>query len=86
MKGPLTHFPVTKTTVPGLKKKFDLNDPKDRKNYFEAKAGTEIAKLRKYFESNPKLVGEILEEGRKYCSEIAQRTLGQVKQAMGLLP
>ena len=45
-----------------------------------------IQERRKYFESNPKLVEEILEEGRRYCSRIAQRTLGQVKQAMGLLP
>ena len=52
MKGPLTHFPVTKTTLPNVTKKFDLNDPKDRKEYFEAKVGSEIAKLRKYFEDN----------------------------------
>jgi len=52
MKGPLTHFPVTKTTAPNVTKKFDLNDPKDRREYFEAKAGEEIAKLRKYFENN----------------------------------
>jgi adenylate kinase family enzyme len=52
MKGPLTHFPVIKTTVPGLTTKFDLNDKANRKEYFEAKAGPEIAKLRKYFESD----------------------------------
>lgn len=51
MKGPLTHFPVIKTKVPNLDKKFDLNDPKDRKEYFEAKAGDEIKKLKKYFET-----------------------------------
>src|SRR3989338_2314970 len=52
MKGPLTNFPVNKTTVPGLKKKFDLNDRTERKNYFEAKVGPEIAKLKKYFKNN----------------------------------
>lgn len=52
MKGPLTHFPINKTTVPNLTKKFDLNDRSDRKEYFEAKVGQEIAKLRKYFENN----------------------------------
>ena len=52
MKGPLTNFPVNKTTVPGLKRKFDLNDRTERKNYFEAKVGPEIAKLKKYFKNN----------------------------------
>ena len=52
MKGPLTHFPVTQTKVPNPDKKFDLNDPKDRKEYFGAKAGEEIKKLKKYFASN----------------------------------
>lgn len=52
MKGPLTNFPVSKTTVPNLTTKFDLNDKAQRKEYFEAKAGAEIAKLKKYFESN----------------------------------
>ena len=52
MKGPLTHFPVIKTKVPNLDKKFDLNDPKDRKEYFEAKVGEEIQKLKTYFASN----------------------------------
>lgn len=52
MKGPLTHFPVNQTTVPGVTKRFDLNDRNERKEYFEAKAGEEIAKLKKYFETN----------------------------------
>jgi len=52
MKGPLTNFPVTKTKVSDLNKKFNLNDPADRKAYFEAKAGEEINKLKKYLENN----------------------------------
>ena len=52
MKGPLTHFPVTKTKVSGLTKKFDLTDVQQRKEYFEAKAGPEIAKLKKYFKTS----------------------------------
>jgi len=51
MKGPLTDFPVIKTKTPGVDKKFDLNDPKDRKEYFETKVGPEIKKLKEYFES-----------------------------------
>ena len=52
MKGPLTHFPVTQTKISGVTKKFDLTDLAQRKEYFEAKAGREITKLRKYLENN----------------------------------
>lgn len=44
-----------------------------------------IQARRKSFEENPKLVKEILEEGRVYCSKIAQQTLTEVKKAMGLV-
>jgi len=44
-----------------------------------------IQTRRKSFEGNPKLVKEILEEGRVYCSKIAQQTLTEVKKAMGLV-
>lgn len=46
MKG--LEFPVIGTKVKGLTKKFDLNSPGGRKEYFEAKAGSEIAKIREY--------------------------------------
>lgn len=41
-------FPIFKTKVAGVKKKFDLSDPIGRKEYFEKKAGKEIAALKKY--------------------------------------
>jgi tryptophanyl-tRNA synthetase len=44
-----------------------------------------IQERRKYFEERPKLVAEILEEGRKYCSKIAKKTLREAKEAMGLV-
>jgi len=44
-----------------------------------------IQERRRYFEERPKLVAEILEEGRVYCSKIAQQTLIEVKEAMGLV-
>jgi tryptophanyl-tRNA synthetase len=44
-----------------------------------------IQARRKSFEENPKLVKEILEEGRVYCSKIAQQTLTEVKKVMGLV-
>lgn len=45
-------FPVFKTKVEGLTKKFDLIDPVGRKEYFEAKAGPEIKKLKQYLKTN----------------------------------
>jgi adenylate kinase family enzyme len=52
MKGPLTHFPITKTKISKVTKKFELTDPAQRKEYFETKAGPEIKKLKKYFKEN----------------------------------
>src|SRR3989338_3765517 len=52
MKGALTHFPVIKTKVPSLDKKFNLNDRAERREYFDAKAGEEISKLKTFFENN----------------------------------
>lgn len=40
---------------------------------------------RQEFENKPKLVAEILEDGRLYCSKIAKQTLLEVKKAMGLV-
>jgi len=44
-----------------------------------------IQERRKFYEQNPKLVEEILEEGREYCSQIAKETLKEVKEKMGLI-
>jgi tryptophanyl-tRNA synthetase len=44
-----------------------------------------IQERRKFFEDNPRLVDEILEEGKEYCSQIARQTLEEVKEKMGLL-
>ncbi len=43
-----------------------------------------LQKRRKYYEERPKEVKRILEEGRKYCSQIARQTLQEAKEAMGL--
>jgi len=50
MKG--IDFPVFKTKIEGVTQKFNLNDPGGRKQYFAAKAGVEIDKLKKYLENN----------------------------------
>lgn len=44
-----------------------------------------IQEKRKYFEEHPDLVARILEEGRQYCAKIAQETLREVKEKMGLI-
>lgn len=41
-------FPLFSTKVQGLTQKFNLNDPEGRKEYFKAKAGEEIGKLKNY--------------------------------------
>ncbi len=45
-------FPIFKTKTEGVDKKFDLSSPEERKEYFEAKAGPEIARLREYLKDN----------------------------------
>src|SRR3989344_3164759 len=50
MKG--ISFPVFKTKVEGLTQKFTLEDPVERRKYFDLKAGKEIEKLREYLEKN----------------------------------
>ncbi|MBI2055461.1 MAG: hypothetical protein HYT42_01070 [Candidatus Sungbacteria bacterium] len=42
------NFPVFKTKVEGVDQKFRLEDPADRKRYFEAKVGRELEKIRDY--------------------------------------
>jgi adenylate kinase family enzyme len=45
-------FPIFKTKVEGVAKRFDLRDPEQTREYFQLKAGEEIEKLRKYLEKN----------------------------------
>jgi len=53
-------FPVFKTKIKGLAKTFDLNNPKERKEYFELKAGPEIRKLRDYFKKGNTFIAYLL--------------------------
>lgn len=52
-------FPVLVTKVAGLNKTFDLSTPETRREYFEAKAGQEIKKLRRYLAKNSVLINMI---------------------------
>lgn len=44
-----------------------------------------LQKKRKYFEENPKLVDEIIEDHTQKCKEKAEKTIQEVKEKMGLL-
>jgi len=45
-------FPIFKTKIEGVDKKFNLLDPKEQKEYFQLKTGKEIEKLKRFFEKN----------------------------------
>lgn len=45
-------FPIIGTKKKGVNKKYDLNNPASRKEYFEAKVGDEIELLKKYLNKN----------------------------------
>jgi len=49
-------FPIFKTKIEGLDRKFDLTDPSQRQEYFQLKAGEEIKKLKNYLEKNSFIV------------------------------
>jgi adenylate kinase family enzyme len=53
-------FPVFKTKIKGVNRKFDLNKPQERKKYFELKAGKEIKKLREYFRKGNTFIAYLL--------------------------
>ncbi len=60
-------FPIFKTKIKslpagrqGLKKRFDLNNPKERKEYFELKTGKEIKKLRDYFKKGNTFIAYLI--------------------------
>ena len=45
-------FPIFKTKIKGIEKSWDLNNPKEREEYFMTKAGSEIQKIRDYLKQN----------------------------------
>lgn len=45
-------FPIFKTKIEGLNRKFNLTDPQEQREYFESKAGEEIKKLREHLKNN----------------------------------
>ncbi|MFC1790629.1 nucleoside monophosphate kinase [Patescibacteria group bacterium] len=53
-------FPLFKTKTPGVTKKFNLSDPKERQAYFQAKAGNEIERLKKFFAQKGSFIAYML--------------------------
>lgn len=53
-------FPLFKTRTEGVDRKFNLSDIKERKEYFEAKAGKEIEKLREFFDNGNTFIAYLL--------------------------
>src|SRR3989344_2411692 len=54
------NFPIFRTKREDVKKRFNLNDPAERQEYFEFKAGREIAKLKEYFSRGGTFVAYLL--------------------------
>ena len=54
------NFPIFKTKIKGVAKKFALEDPVQRRKYFELKAGLEIKKMREFLEKGNTFVGFLL--------------------------
>lgn len=53
-------FPIFKTKIKNATKSFDLNNPKERGDYFNLKAGKEIKKLRNYFKRGNTFIAYLL--------------------------
>ncbi|HLM84468.1 MAG TPA: hypothetical protein VK254_04655, partial [Candidatus Bathyarchaeia archaeon] len=53
-------FPLFKTKAEGLDNKFDLSDIDSRREYFLAKAGPEIEKLKKYIDEGKTFIVYLL--------------------------
>src|SRR3989338_4193142 len=53
-------FPIFRTKIEGSSRKFNLEDPAERREYFEWKAGKEIEKLRDYLANGNTFVAILL--------------------------
>lgn len=76
----MSDFPVFKTKVDGLDKKFDLNDLASRQEYFQAKAGEEIKKLKAYLDSGKTFVAFLLGKKNSGKGTYSKMFMEQVSQ------
>ena len=76
-------FPVFKTKIPGDTQKFSLEDPAERRRYFDHKAGAEIEKLREYLRTGT-FVGFLLgkkNSGKGTYSKLFMEAVGKERVA-----
>ena len=77
------NFPLFKTKIEGVNQKFRLEDPSDRRKYFEAKAGPEIEKIKLFMEKNS-FIGILLgkkNSGKGTYSKLFAELVGSEKIA-----
>ncbi len=77
------NFPVFKTKVGGVSQKFLLEDPIERRKYFEAKAGKEIEKIKEFLEKNT-FIGFLLgpkNSGKGTYSKLFMEAVGSERVA-----
>jgi adenylate kinase family enzyme len=75
-------FPVFKTKIDGLDTKFDVTDPAQRKEYFQAKAGAEIQKIQNFLNSGNTFIAYLLgkkNSGKGTYSKIFSEIFGMDK-------
>ncbi len=58
MKG--VELPIFKTKIDNLNQKFNLNDPEERKKYFQLKAGEAIKKIKNYLEKGGTFIAYLI--------------------------
>jgi len=86
MKG--VDFPIFNTKTTGVVEKFDLNSPEGRAKYFQAKAGPEIEKLKKYLETKTFvafLMGK-KNSGKGTYSKLFMEAVGPIRNRSPLSP
>jgi len=77
-------FPIIGAKIKGLKKTFDINSPGERKKYFHAKVGSEIAQIKKFLSLGNTFVSYMLgkkNSGKGTYTKILQEIFGQDKIA-----
>ena len=82
MKSYEKDYPIFKTKVEGVTKKFNLSDPQERKEYFEQKAGAEIKKLKAYLDSGKTFIVYLLgkkNSGKGTYSKLMKEVFGSDK-------
>ena len=81
MKG--ISFPIFKTKIEGVSQRFQLEDPAERRKYFDAKAGKEIGRLREFLQKNT-FVGFLLgpkNSGKGTYSKLFMEAIGSERVA-----